>query len=340
MIDRFRKKTVPQIKWARENRPRSLDGAARKNFAAARVLPLRKRSWQETAFHHLRRGVVFVTQMCREISLRIRSLGTQQSPIRSVDGVRISNRISWQERVFGVISRQMQWGRLPLTGMFVLGVVTAVFVSDNFGQSVSAGEVAGATTEITQIEGSEDLSVSVEQDLSEEDLRLFSGLLDEFEEKEQFEGRLREMVKGYPIERMVPYISGQDRVVAIFLVSIAKKESNWGKRVPVLDGQDCYNYWGFRALRVRMGTGGHTCFDGPEDAVESVSKRIKKLVEQEQLNTPSKMIVWKCGYSCDGHSRESVRKWISDVNMYFQTLNSEETGAVGSLTSRADSRKS
>ena len=136
----------------------------------------------------------------------------------------------------------------------------------------------------------------------------------------QFETEARQMVKGYPIEVMLPYILKQDRDVAMFLIAIGKKESNWGKRVPVLNGQDCYNYWGYRGIRDAMGTGGHTCFSNPEDAVNTVAKRIKTLVQEEQLNTPAKMIVWKCGSSCTGHDPEGVRKWISDVDMYVQKL--------------------
>lgn len=136
----------------------------------------------------------------------------------------------------------------------------------------------------------------------------------------QFEAEATKMVKGYPIEVMLPYIFKQDRDVAMFLIAIGKKESNWGKRVPVLNGHDCYNYWGYRGVRDKMGTGGHTCFNNPEDAINTVAKRIKTLVQEKQLNTPAKMIVWKCGSSCAGHSSEGVRKWISDVDMYVQKL--------------------
>lgn len=138
--------------------------------------------------------------------------------------------------------------------------------------------------------------------------------------EEEYRAKITEMVKGYPIEPMLPYIFEKDRTVAAFLVSIAKKESNWGKRVPVLEGQDCFNYWGYRGVRRLMGTGGHTCFNSRKDAVDTVARRIEKLVYSEQLNTPEKMILWKCGFSCEGHSRESVKKWISDVDMYFSRL--------------------
>jgi hypothetical protein len=48
---------------------------------------------------------------------------------------------------------------------------------------------------------------------------------------------------------MAPYISEQNQDTAAFIVGIAKKESNWGKRVPKREGKDCYNYWGYRGKR-------------------------------------------------------------------------------------------
>jgi hypothetical protein len=105
-------------------------------------------------------------------------------------------------------------------------------------------------------------------------------------------------------------------------VAIAKKESNWGKRVPVLNGQDCYNYWGYRGVRDRMGTGGHTCFDSTKDAVDTVAKRIGFLVSNKKLNTPDKMVIWKCGSNCAvTGGQAAANKWISDVSLYFDKLN-------------------
>jgi hypothetical protein len=142
--------------------------------------------------------------------------------------------------------------------------------------------------------------------------------------EEEYQMKITGMVEGYPIEEMLPYIFEKDRTVAAFLVGIAKKESNWGKRVPVLEGQDCFNYWGYRGVRRLMGTGGHTCFNSRKEAVDTVAKRIEKLVYSQKLNTPEKMILWKCGFSCEGHSRESVKKWISDVSLYFSQLDNQE----------------
>lgn len=141
-------------------------------------------------------------------------------------------------------------------------------------------------------------------------------------ERDLLEQEIRQMTKGYPIEKMAPEIAKQDRIVAAFIVAIAKKESDWGKRVPVLNGKDCLNYWGFRAQRKKMGTGGHTCFDSNEDAVSSVAKRLSFLVSNEKVNTPEKMVtVWKCGYDCSWDNPAAVKKWVSDVDMYFKKFN-------------------
>jgi len=32
-------------------------------------------------------------------------------------------------------------------------------------------------------------------------------------------------------------------------------------------------------------------------------------------------VVWKCGASCAGHDPGGVKKWISDVDYYYQMLN-------------------
>lgn len=148
---------------------------------------------------------------------------------------------------------------------------------------------------------------------------------EEDKKNEAFEEEMRKMVKGYPIEKMVPFIAKKDKAVAAFLIGIAKKESDWGKHVPVLKGEDCYNYWGYRGKRDRMGTGGHTCFNSPEDAVNTVAKRLEFLVSDEKVNTPSKMVVvWKCGYDCSWDNPSAVKKWISDVDQYFRKLDKVE----------------
>lgn len=155
---------------------------------------------------------------------------------------------------------------------------------------------------------------------SEEELDEFvMNTLKKFEQvrQEDLEEEINKIVDGSPMKKMTPLLAQLDKRVAAFMVAIAKKESNLGRRVPVLNGEDCYNYWGYRGIRDRMGSGGHTCFDNPKDAVETVSKRISELV-QADIDTPEEMVIWKCGSSCEGHSDYSVEKWISDVEMYYE----------------------
>lgn len=140
--------------------------------------------------------------------------------------------------------------------------------------------------------------------------------------QEEFEQEINRIVKGSPMEQMTPLIAKQDRIVAAFMVGIAKKESNFGRRVPVLNGQDCFNYWGYRSIRPKMGSGGHTCFDSPEDAVNTVAGRLQRLV-QADVDTPQEMVLWKCGSRCSSDS--GARKWINDVNLYFSQIKDKNT---------------
>ena len=131
------------------------------------------------------------------------------------------------------------------------------------------------------------------------DVDSITSLLAEQNSQQEFEKQMADMVKGYPIEKMVPLIAKKDRTVAAFMIGIAKQESSWGLHVPVYGDQDCYNLWGYRGKNP-VGTGGHTCFDSPQDAVDTVAKRIEFLVSNQKLNTPNKMIIWKCGDSSLG----------------------------------------
>lgn len=211
-----------------------------------------------------------------------------------------------------------------LIGGVAFGIVSMGFIEHFFGPSVfarSSNTEALSVSERTQaVMGiSTDKESGVPQTDYDSQTDVFFEYFSEAAD-EKYKESVREMVKGYPIEEMLPYILDQDRLTAAFLIGIAKKESNWGKRVPVLDEQDCFNYWGYRGIRRLMGTGGHTCFNSRKDAVETVAKRLNTLIHSEELNTPEKMVVWKCGFSCSGHSRESVKKWISDVDMYFSRV--------------------
>lgn len=135
-----------------------------------------------------------------------------------------------------------------------------------------------------------------------------------------FEQEMKTLLAGHPMAAMASAMAKQDRMVAAFLIGIAKKESNWGKHVPTLNGTDCYNYWGYKGAGSR-GTGmGYACFGSPEEAVSVVGGRLAHFVYATHRDTPAKMIIWKCGSSCAGHSPESVQSWISSVSLYFHRV--------------------
>jgi hypothetical protein len=152
--------------------------------------------------------------------------------------------------------------------------------------------------------------------------KIFSKVHEIFEPSEEvdlaLEKKINDLTKGYPIEGMASEIAKQDDEVAAFLIAIAKKESNWGKRTPKYKGKECYNYWGFRRRRLLMGSGGHTCFDNPKDAVDTVADRIEDLVAKG-IDTPREMVLWKCG-NCTGPARVGAGKWIADVGFYYNKM--------------------
>lgn len=138
-------------------------------------------------------------------------------------------------------------------------------------------------------------------------------------ESNDLEKELYQMVGDSPIKEMVPFIAKKDKRVAAFLIGIAKKESSFGAASPSKDGKNCYNYWGYKGQGSRGTSMGYSCFGSPEESVEVVGQRISDLVDKK-LNTPSKLVVWKCGSSCESHDPIAVQKWISDVNQYFSKI--------------------
>ena len=228
--------------------------------------------------------------------------------------------------ILGQFSMVRLWN-LSIVGAILLGMFSMTMIYRYLGQGAAAGDIRSAVPvaneisigDVPRIAGTTEARVA-EEDADSYTKQLIADI--EADEKDELEKEIREMVKGHPIEEMVPYIAEKDRIVAAFLVGIARKESNWGKRVPVLEGQDCYNYWGYRGIRKLMGTGGHTCFNSRKDAVDTVAKRIQTLVEKEELDTPEKMVIWKCGSNCAvTGGQAAANKWISDVNTYFKKLN-------------------
>jgi hypothetical protein len=213
-----------------------------------------------------------------------------------------------------------------IIGSILFGMVTMTFVYRYLGQGASAKQIDVSNIAISQqipekgrVLGAADTNGDA-QSFAEEVRQI-----DQAKSKLSLEKEIAEMVKGYPIEEMVPYIAKQDRTVAAFIVAIAKKESSWGQHVPVLNGQDCYNYWGYRGQRKLMGTGGHTCFNSPQDAVETIAKRITTLVEENGKDTPEKMVLWKCGSSCAATGgRAAANKWVSDVDYVFKKFDMKD----------------
>jgi len=133
--------------------------------------------------------------------------------------------------------------------------------------------------------------------------------------------RISGMLAETPMEKMVPALNKRKNEVSSYLVAIAKKESDLGKHSPKKAGKECYNYWGYRG-KENTTDSGYSCFDSPEHAVEVVGDRIEKLLGQN-IDTPQKMVVWKCGRSCAATGGQAAaNKWISDVSSYYKKLNS------------------
>ncbi len=205
---------------------------------------------------------------------------------------------------------------ISIVGAILLGMFSMTMIYRYLGQGAAAGSVvAYPNSQEQQIQKTD----SDDKEVTEAE-RVFHQF-DDIDNQDKFEKEARKLVKGYPIEEMLPYILAKDRKVAAYLIAIAKKESNWGKRVPTLEGQDCNNYWGYRGQRNLMGTGGHTCFNSKKDAVDTVGKRLDNLINKEKIDTPAEMVVWKCGSSCAATGGQAAaNKWISDVDMYMKKL--------------------
>lgn len=149
---------------------------------------------------------------------------------------------------------------------------------------------------------------------------------EEEERQRKFAEELAVMLEGHPMAEMAEEIAKQDKTVAALIVGIGKKESNWGKRSPWKDGQDCFNYWGYKTSGTRGQALGHACFGSREEAVQTIAKRIDTLVYEYKRDTPAKIVVWKCGSSCAATGGQAAaNKWISDVQIYFDQVLAFET---------------
>lgn len=209
--------------------------------------------------------------------------------------------------------------------LFLLLVLFVVVCLMCFGNSNVVSGVQGDFEESVSLENQSDenQAINLFQEVEKNDLDKLVDYANEsveVKQKKELEKELYEMVQGHPIEQMVPYIAEYDKEIAALIVGIGKKESNWGKRSPLKNnGDTCYNYWGYKGAGSEGVAMGHGCFGSPKEAVDAIGGRIKELVDQG-LNTPSKMIVWKCGRSCAGHAPGSPEKWISDVSIYYNQI--------------------
>jgi len=201
---------------------------------------------------------------------------------------------------------------LLMSGFFFDSLVKGVFAEEKLEESASFD--IKAIDPLSRVGG----GISAEKCANPNSL---CGELDEAEKLGMGDEKMAGLVTGYPIVDMVPYISQRDQRVGHFLVAIAKKESDWGKHTPKKDGKECYNYWGYRGPENTTDSG-YSCFDSPGHAVEVVGNRIEKLVNQN-IDTPAKMVVWKCGSNCEAAGGQAAAdKWISDVATYVAKLNS------------------
>ncbi len=140
------------------------------------------------------------------------------------------------------------------------------------------------------------------------------------EEINYLEEQIKDITKDHPIEEMAPFIAKYDKKIAALIVGIAKKESNWGKRSPLKNGQTCYNYWGYKGQGSRGMGMGYGCFANPEEAVAAIGGRISELANQN-IDTPAEMVVWKCGRSCAATGGQvAANKWIADVSIYYKKI--------------------
>ncbi len=232
---------------------------------------------------------------------------------------------------FESMSTVKMWN-VSIVGSLVVGMFLMTFIYRYLGQGAAAVSISSnmetTTQEVLDSQKATVLGAATKNEYNPGDStqveNYVSQIMKDYQDKsgntKQLEKEIYAMVGDTPMKQMVPYIAQQDRMVAAFMVGIARQESSWGVHVPVDDdGNDCYNYWGYRGKRAKMGTGGHTCFNSPKDAVETVAKRLKFLVSNEKMTTPGKMVVvWKCGYDCSWDKSENVTRWVDAVNYYFK----------------------
>jgi hypothetical protein len=205
--------------------------------------------------------------------------------------------------------------------IFILAVLAGLFFSVLFGGNAAAKRVVQVKSpNLFEMDPLEKVGkgfvkeVEVEKVCLETEARKKEEEVKRDEKKEKY----LNLIEDHPMERMIEPLLEKDENVSAFLIGIAKKESDWGKHSPKKNGRECFNYWGYKGKHDTTASG-YSCFDSPEQAVDVVGGRIEDLIGKK-VDTPERMIVWKCGSTCAGHDPASVRKWISDVSQYYYKL--------------------
>lgn len=220
--------------------------------------------------------------------------------------------------------------KINITTALILVICARLFFSayfDNFARAQQSSEITAMGAEIIdpmkRIRELKDDNGETEPKNCSEDENIVAVALSQdadSEEDKADRSRYLDLVKGSPISEMVPDIARRDSRVAAFLIAIARKESSWGEHAPHRGGQDCFNYWGYKGS-YKLTESGYSCFDSKEQAVAIVGDKIEELIGKK-IDTPERMLVWKCGSSCAGHDPAGVRKWVSDVSGIFYKLTS------------------
>jgi Tfp pilus assembly protein PilP len=222
--------------------------------------------------------------------------------------------------------RGLRTRKIRILIIISLVIITRLFFSIHFEEKASAKQVE--TKDKINLKNIDPMAkIRTEEDVKKEKVcaevmeqkkSAVSEKLDENNNNnDPQDGKIKEILAGYPMERMVEAIGKKDKETAAFLVAIAKKESDWGKHAPRKSGRDCYNYWGYKGSYNLVQ--GYSCFDSPEQAVEVVGGRIDSLTKKG-LHTPERMVVWKCGSSCSWDRPEAVASWIGAVRIYWSKL--------------------
>ena len=92
-----------------------------------------------------------------------------------------------------------------------------------------------------------------------------------------------------------------------------------------MDGEECYNYWGYRGQTENVTKSGYSCFESPKQAVAVVGKRLNYLIWDLRLDTPEELLVWKCGSSCASHDQGDVNRWARNVGVYSRKVENDAT---------------